>query len=561
MKKSLVNLLKKSITARHLLRFWRLKFAQPSWNEIFADERLLWQDALSAPKKKRVLIATSIGAHLPSVILESLLSAALTLRDAEVHVLLCDKVLPACMDCSIDITIREKELAKHGPQKNLCASCYKYTNGMFRSLGVQVHRYSDFLSPDDFSRAQSIASEIDLSNLKEYALDGIAVGEHALAGALRFYARGDLEKEVHATTIAGRYLRAALLTMWAVRRLLNSHTFDAAVFHHGIYVPQGLVGEVCRSKKLRVVNWNVAYKKSCFIFSHGDTYHHTLMGEDVKHWESVSLNKDREAELMDYLKSRWYGSKDWIWFHEKPRENLAEIAKEIGVDFSKPCVGLLTNVMWDAQLHYPANAFPNMLEWVVATIEYFRKRTDIQLVIRVHPAEIWGKNPSRQKLVDEINARFESLPANVFIIAPEARISTYAVMEQCDSVIIYGTKTGVELTSMGIPVIVAGEAWVRNKGITLDASSPEHYFKILDTLPLGKRLDESVMVRARKYAFHFFFRRMIPLPFMKPVKGWPLYSIGIRSLSELRAGNFKGLDVICDGILKNTPFIYPHENS
>ena len=62
-------------------------------------------------------------------------------------------------------------------------------------------------------------------------------------------------------------------------------------------------------------------------------------------------------------------------------------------------------------------------------------------------------------------------------------------MDQCDAVMIYGTKTGVELSSRGIPVIVAGEAWMRGKGITLDATSAEEYFRILDRLPLRARID------------------------------------------------------------------------
>jgi hypothetical protein len=55
--------------------------------------------------------------------------------------------------------------------------------------------------------------------------------------------------------------------------------------------------------------------------------------------------------------------------------------------------------------------------------------------------------PSRQKLVDEIAKVFPALPRNVFIIPPESKISTYAVMEQCGSVIIFNTKTGIELSS------------------------------------------------------------------------------------------------------------------
>jgi hypothetical protein len=266
-----------------------------------------------------------------------------------------------------------------------------------------------------------------------------------------------------------------------------------------------------------------------------------------------------ESELMDYLKSRWRGTKDWIWFHEKPEEDLSFIAREVGVDFSRPCIGMLTNVIWDAQLHYPANAFPDMLAWILQTIDYFSKRPELQLLIRVHPAEIRGIVPSRQLAVDEINKAFPHLPANVFIIPPESQVSTYAAMTACNAVIIYGTKTGVELSSIGITVIVAGEAWVRNKGITMDVSSAEDYFRLLDQLPLKHGRDEAVLRRARKYAYHFFFRRMIPVEFLELINNDMQLSNRVSDLKDLLPGRSPGLDIICDGILKGTDFIYPAE--
>jgi len=283
------------------------------------------------------------------------------------------------------------------------------------------------------------------------------------------------------------------------------------------------------------------------------------MSESVSKWENIRWDSKIDTVLMEYLNSRWHGTKDWVWFQEKPVEDLEAISSEFGVDFSKPCVGMLTNVMWDAQLHYPANAFPNMLEWVLQTIDYFSKRPELQLLIRIHPAEILGVLPSRQPIMEEIRTAYPELPKNVFIIPPESQASTYAAMMQCNAVIIYGTKTGVELTSMGIPVIVAGEAWIRNKGITTDASSIEDYFKILDGLPLKQPLDETTIQKARKYAYHFFFRRMIPLEFMEPTGGRPIYRNRLSSLQELLPGRSKGLDIICDGILKETDFIYPAE--
>jgi hypothetical protein len=335
----------------------------------------------------------------------------------------------------------------------------------------------------------------------------------------------------------------------------------SATFNHGIYVPQGIVGAVARRHHVRVVTWMVAYRKRSFIFSHGDTYHHTLMDEPVSTWENMDWDERTESDLLAYLKSRWTGAEDWISFSRAPETSLDVISRETGIDFSKPSIGLLTNVMWDAQLHYPQNAFSDMWDWFVATIRYFERRPELQLIVRVHPAELRGHIQSRQPIVEEIRRELGELPPNIHVIPPDSSVSTYAVMTQCDSVLIYGTKTGVELTSLGVPVIVAGEAWIRNKGITIDAHSREHYLELLDSLPLGRRLDEATMLRAKKYAYHFFFRRMIPVAAVEPavVERWSPYLVKPTRLRALEAGRDPGLDAICDGILEGRDFIYPAE--
>jgi hypothetical protein len=133
-------------------------------------------------------------------------------------------------------------------------------------------------------------------------------------------------------------------------------------------------------------------------------------------------------------------------------------------------------------------------------------------------------------------------------------------MQKCNSVIIYGTKTGVELASMGIPVIVAGEAWIRNKGLTIDISSETEYFDLLDRLPLpaGSISPERVN-DARKYAYHFFLRRMIPVKSVKPVDDKVPFRTNVLSLKALLPHEDPGLDVICDGILEGTPFVFKNE--
>ena len=179
-------------------------------------------------------------------------------------------------------------------------------------------------------------------------------------------------------------------------------------------MPQGLAATVLRRKGVRVVNWNPSYRRSTFIFSHGDTYHHTLMDEPTQAWENMDWSDKHEAAILGYLESRSVGTGDWIWFHEKPDMDTQGFVSELGLDLTKPIIGMLSNVAWDAQLHYPANAFPDMHSWVFETIDYFARRSDLQLLLRIHPAEISGTVPSAQPLLGEIKAHYGELPKNSF---------------------------------------------------------------------------------------------------------------------------------------------------
>jgi hypothetical protein len=505
-------------------------------------------------------MATAIGSYAHAVTLESALAAALTFRGAEVHALLCDGAMTACAECDASLYPDMAEFVRHGPSRDLCRSCPSPAEKVYRDLGITVHRFSDWLTAEEREEARRLAQELPFDHIESFTLDGLVVGEHAYAGTLRFFATGSLDGEPMAEAVLRRYLESALRTAYATRRLFRTVGFSSAVFTHGIYVPWGIVGGVARQEGVRVSTWNVAYRKRRFIFSHDDTYHHTLLHEPRDAWEDLELSEAQDRDLMDYLASRRDGIFDWIVFHRPPKEDPKQLPGLVGLDPSKPVIGLLTNVSWDAQLHYPANAFESMLDWLVQTCRYFETRPDLQLLVRVHPAEISGFPPSRQPILGELRKRIPALPPNVIVVPPESELSTYALMSLCNGVIIYGTKTGVELTSRGIPVIVAGEAWIRNKGLTCDASSPEEYFRILDQLPFAGRLDAGHLARARRYAYHFFFNRMIPLPFIEPNAGNAIYRLKLESLGQLLPGASEGLDTICRGVLSGTPYVL-HDRS
>ena len=538
-------------------RYWRARHGGlPDWSGLL-PATASGNDGMPA-NGKRVLIATGTAGHLPSMMMESYLAVVLGQRGAETEFLICDGALPACMMCETNWYPNVEAFARKGPSDQ-CGACHRPSAEMLDAAGLSHTGLSRLLTPADLAEADELAGRLTADEIPAFRIDGVALGEHAMAGALRFFARGDLPEGPATDAVLKRYLKAAVLTFRACRNLFSQTRFDVVVLNHGIYIPQGVIAETARQAGIRVVTWHPAYRRGCFIFNHDETYHHGLMNEPASAWQDMRWDDGRRDRIATYLRSRWVGRQDWVQFHHDPIFDVASIEKEIGIDLSRPTVGLLTNVVWDAQLHYPANAFESMIDWLTKTIGYFAGRPELQLMIRIHPAEHSGTLPSRQPVMAEIESAFPQLPENVFIIPADSRLSTYAAISPCNAAIIFGTKMGVELTATGMPVIVAGEAWIRGKGVTMDAASQEDYFRLLDSLPLPGRLEPELQERALKYAYHFFFRRMIPLKSFVETGGWPPFAVSIDSLEELAPGVCKGLDVVCDGILEGTPFVYPAE--
>ena len=524
----------------------------PNWKKINVNK------SVELNKKKTFLISTLSGGLLTSIVFESLLGVSLKSRGHDVEFLLCDGILSACIMCTYK-DIDEDTYIKEGPKKT-CNSCFLNAYSFFKTTKIKIRVLSDYLSDEDKLSIKNLSFENKtLDELRKYSIENTAIGEHAYAGALRYYGVTELDSSINSKKILIEYLKSGVKSYLATKKLFEIKKYDEVILNHGIYVPQGVVNLVAKEKKINVTNWCPGVRKKSFCLTRGDTYHRSLIYENNDNWEKISYNDQIDYRIKDYLQSRLYGKRDWIHFHKEPDFDIDNLLNKIKVDKNKPIIGLPSNVMWDAQIDFPSNFFKNFLEWVFFTIDYFTSRPDIQLLIRIHPAEIDKTKPAKQRLKDEILKKYKSLPSNIFLVEAENKISTYPLMKICNSILIYGTRMGIELTALGMPVIVCGEGFIRNKNIAIDILSKEHYSKVLKQLPLENYQVD--ILRAKKYAYHFFFRRTILVNSIieKPMQ-WPNIDIDKNLNKILMEKSDPGLEKIIKCFEDGSDFIFNEFN-
>ncbi|MEN6482689.1 MAG: hypothetical protein ABFD29_11020 [Anaerolineaceae bacterium] len=199
-----------------------------------------------------------------------------------------------------------------------------------------------------------------------------------------------------------------------------------------------------------------------------------------------------------------------LW-QDTPAEGGDLIREKLGLD-DRPVVLLPTNVIGDSLTLGRQVFTKSMEEWISRTVQYFIERSDVQLVIRVHPGELLTRGHSMVDIVKQVSPK---LPEHIHLIKPKDAVNTYDLIEVTDLGLVYTTTVGMEMAMVGLPVIVIGQTHYRERGFTLDPDSYVNYFKLLAQVlekPNEFRLDKEKVDLAWKYAYHFFFDFPRPFP-------------------------------------------------
>lgn len=490
------------------------------------------------PKKGKKALFFTMRGWTTHVVWESVIAKGLQIRGADCVFYTCGSGLPIC-----------ETVTCHYKFDLPCAECSSYTKEFLKTFNLKYHELRNFVDEKNIKEADEIVKKIEENNYRNFVYNGLNIGKYAETSVQWFLCGGKLKDDLRTKKIYREFLRSSILIAKTAERMLDNVKPDLIIMLNGLFFAERIMWETAKAKKIPVVTYERGFIIDTVVFEKKHPVGCFNLDEEWEKYKNVSLTKDENKTLDDYLLDRTKGERSIEQYWPKVEEDKNKIIQFLNIDKNKKVVILFSNILWDTALQDKDTAFANMGEWIIETINYFMKNPDKQLIIRVHPAEVRliGQETT-EKVQDLIYDYFPELPGNVRIIPSESDISSYVLMSLSDTGIVYTSTAGLELALNGVPSVVCGETHYMNKGFTYDVADKNEYFKLLEkAMDTGKIGKEKVEL-ARRYAYLFFFRYSIHFDLVSEKEKGKLI-LNFNSLNDLLPGKNKSLDRICDYIL------------
>jgi hypothetical protein len=311
--------------------------------------------------------------------------------------------------------------------------------------------------------------------------------------------------------------------------LLKTECPDVVLIPNGLVTELGVFYQAARYLRIPTVTYEFNDQREQIWVAQNDIVMHQNTDELWQARSRRALTAAERQKIAAFEAARsgggTYGKGTRAW-QDQPAEGSAQLRSRLGLD-SRPVVLLATNVLGDS-LTLGRNLFASsMAEWIERTVQYFVARPEVQLVVRIHPGERLIKGPSMMRVIERAAP---GAPQHIHVVGPRETTNTYDLMGLANVGLAYTTTVGLEMAMRGVPVVVAGKTHFRDRGFTMDPSSWDEYYSILDRIlqsPEQYRLSTQQVDAAWNYAYRFFFDYPFDFPWRlmhlwKDVTEWPL---------------------------------------
>lgn len=330
------------------------------------------------------------------------------------------------------------------------------------------------------AKSQKWASQFsgELKDLKEYTFEGIPLGL-GVASSLISYSGNSTYDPKKNLEITKACLASALLVFFRTKKAISEFKPNYVVTFNGRFAtakPIVLAAEYFGIKVLR--------------HERGFNFHHYEIFTDSMHnfsyikkriletWEKGAIER-RDDIGHEYFHRRRNGDgMGWYSFTKKQQKGMApdRVLKKLRVVYFSSSDDEFAAVAEENE----KGPWKDQIEAVRELISIIKKRTDIELIIRIHPH-------MSKKSDKDLNQWLALATSSIRVIKPQDPTDSYALLDTADIVFSYGSTMGIEATYWRKPSVLLGPAAYRGTNIVFEPTNNNEIEKLL-TNDLEKKI-------------------------------------------------------------------------
>jgi hypothetical protein len=514
--------------------FLATKFGYLSKQLSFRDNRPI--PSVKPFAGKRVLVPIIETSHYQHQQMLAL-GKALELRGAEVMVLVCNSLLDGC----------EIKSLRNREDPDPCWSCEFNRTNITPLYELNTVSLSDFISLSTIEKIRTKAADM-VSRGQTILMHGIKLDRAVEDSVIRyFYGKVPIDTdELDKVRLA--HTNTALLTtevafaidkIWGPDAVLNNIGSYSTWYPFFQYYSEN--GNRFNSVSLDSFNLYSIRLNLHELFKSTDRF-----SDYIKSRGTAWLSPIERAALQEFMKRRTEGRDALVISNGYFSPAARNIEQELSIDIAKRNVFIFPNIYWDIGLSERTKVYPDVISWIIKTIELLKDDPDVHVYIKPHPGEIYNSVTSLKGVSQVIQENFTDLPKNITVIQPELKIATYALFPYIDLGVIYTGTIGLEMLLNGIPVVSVGATSYLGLGFAAEPKTEREYQLFL----LGKKeLPRYSREDLELFAYFYFLRCSMPWTLTKQVHSERLTRFNFDSLDEILPGNDPLLDHLCSCIL------------
>lgn len=411
----------------------------------------------------------------------------------EIYFVLCDSSIRACNVCRVC-------------DKATCVLCTHAMKGLIRLLLKSNKLYhmemmSNLINDDIKKQAEEVVfSYSDVKSLKDITYHDVEIGYGAFSTFVTYTRNvmptfNDALKD-YLDTLMRSQVRETL----ALEKYVDSIKPDLMVFHNGRFANLKPLLNIAKNRKIEYVvteQWNFPNGIIKRNFFHNDIPHSFRAFE--KKFEIAWKNVGAEGANIGkaFFENRRYGkyAGDKIYTENQQTgllpDNFNTQKRNISIFNSSEDEFFAISKEWDESV-----LFPNQYIALKTIFEHYKDDDTIHFYLRIHPNL---KNvPWKSHML-----LYDLKYTNVTIIPPSSPISSYALMDKSEKVIVFNSTMGIESAYWGKPVIALNKCSYSQLHQVYEPKTEKEIYEMIDKQALLPLRDETSCYKVACYCMGY----------------------------------------------------------